>query len=59
MLVSQVECVLDVFDLREVVVANDDGDDIEARLAYSHILVHIEPCESECDCCEVCSRIER
>ena len=34
-------------------------DDIEARLAYSHILVHIEPCESECDCCEVCSRIER
>ncbi len=32
-------------------------DDIEARLAYSHILVHIEPCERDCQGCDVCQRI--
>jgi cation diffusion facilitator family transporter len=32
-------------------------DDIEARLAYSHILIHIEPCKCECEGCDICKRI--
>ncbi len=28
--------------------------DIEQRLAYSHILVHIEPCKRVCEDCHVC-----
>jgi cation diffusion facilitator family transporter len=28
--------------------------DIQQRLAYSHILVHIEPCERICDGCGIC-----
>ncbi len=32
-------------------------DDIEARLAYSHILVHIEPCKRSCEGCDICQKI--
>ncbi len=30
--------------------------DIQQRLAYSHILVHIEPCERICDGCDACGK---
>ncbi len=33
-------------------------DEIGARLPYSHILVHIEPCERECDGCDICQSIQ-
>jgi cation diffusion facilitator family transporter len=38
-------------------LSHDITDDIEARLAYSQILVHIEPCESDCEGCDVCQEI--
>jgi len=31
--------------------------EIESRLAHSHILVHIEPCERECHGCDLCERL--
>jgi cation diffusion facilitator family transporter len=34
------------------------SDEIEEKLAYSHVLVHIEPCKSGCEGCEVCRNID-
>lgn len=39
-------------------LAHQISAEIEQKLAYCHILVHIEPCESLCDGCAMCSGIE-
>lgn len=38
-------------------LAHQISAEIEKCLSYSHILVHIEPCESICDSCNLCSGI--
>ena len=36
-------------------LSHEITDEIEKRLAFSHILVHIEPCESDCSSCSICA----
>ncbi len=33
-------------------------DEICNRLAHSHILVHIEPCEADCEGCSLCEKVQ-
>lgn len=37
-------------------LSHEITDDIETRLQHSHILVHIEPCQRDCDGCQICRR---